>query len=1656
MALLDFNDFNMADASPAYANLLGTGRTVQDKEARAYSRLQEKLAKFSPDIITGIDDADTIMTARLGTTRSSSNPNTSYDAVETPHAAGTIYKDSPQVGAMEGAITNKYKKDIQLAQVSAITGKPVSELTEQDFIDVSNMQTIQKTADLARLEHEAKWTAPYVKGVEQVNLSGHYVDDKGQDVSIPLNIPTRSRNEGVGYYGRPLTEFANANDDFVTRDSEKNLRENAALFKGANYDDVVLKEAPTKEEELGDEFDVGNTAAGFASGFANLSSRGAELVGSSMKSLGEEIAESSKKDVKKHNWDNVEAGILTPYIEKFGKWVGDGLTSMGADIEREQQDWREGGKFDEMVGYDASQVQRYGAKFADNVENGNYIDAVIDLADPIAITAFAQSLPEMIVMANPYGLGAIVAANTNANLNELVKDKPDATAEDKAISVGLSVVGTLIDRLGDKAVLSTSIGKLPGAVKDAVQNKYGKTLLTLGVPVAVFAGKSAFEGATEGVQTIMEGKAKDASKHNLNLTKEEKREALEATGIGAGAGGVPAAGSVALEGAKAVKKAIPEGTGARVRAKAEQGIKKVGEAATKTVDTAKSIKDNLAPGEDAAGGSETISVLNEAEQEFSTLKKEKKIEADKLLGELKGLDESSPRAKEIELGLKGIFDELTEAEKKLDATEAKPTGHTQDVDEGLKTFDEDIVNVTEYLTKPVKDATKAAEMLKSAGLDVDTDKEGKLVGSINTEATRLIEQLVQRKDEIKAADVDNKSPKAIAKMEEQIANLNAATTAQSVTELDAILSEDKIKAPEKVRQVLGSAAATEAQVNAVLESTKDSDEITATDRKLLETKAKLLKTTDEVGAEVMFGGGDKPGIMQWMGMLQTDGMTAAVKEKIDFFVNSQNVKLKAFDDASIAYDEAVDQARADGKSAAEIDKITVPVDHMNPLTKKKDMYYGGAARRKLHQDIKAENVLLKGLQDVANNMSGSTATVDQKQGKEPETKTEQPVTPKEPKTAQMPSDAADLEWTALQYDEDTGKTTRTSGKSNVIEIAGRPVVVRVINGVRVPFYISTGNGGKKGVAAGKWYPFFGLGKDQGWFNKGSEQDINSYYGSPEIKKAAEELDSTVGDIRGTTIPKAGPTGSHIDAINEGLNPTDNGHANTRKDLDSNIADVVARITKKPAEEVVETPTKKYGKYDLVMNPAGGFDVMLDGKKVTGSNRGGLDVARAMADKLDKKEAEEAPTFKTVSDKLQANEELTAEEVIFSRDNAEAIAKFMQANRTDYKEPVAKGTPEAKKTKEEVKQPTKTDPAFEPKIKKTNSQETAPSADKAAREADQEKILKLIENNFEEVVPGSGKWSKAHIATEPKYDSETQGEFFDVVLMAHMSGFGKPNGSIPTDPQVVIKAQDALLRLMLKGDYSPETLAKAIPWLSRDVDVMELSADRKRRATKSAEKNSNGVLQKHYVAQLAEELGELADAITKEQSKDLYDTKGVSGISIKDLIEVQKRVFKVLRFGASRVNKDTGKTNREQMIEAIKDLKLDKLIEFFPAKPVRDDLIRLALKLKVPAKAFVAKVSPKEPAVKSKPEPVVEEVVTEEPVIDEEFMSFDFDEEVDYDPEIFFSEENVIIPEVKEEQAALNMERRSILHSASREAMVQIAKKYPAVRKAATAFIKDCI
>lgn len=172
----------------------------------------------------------------------------------------------------------------------------------------------------------------------------------------------------------------------------------------------------------------------------------------------------------------------------------------------------------------------------------------------------------------------------------------------------------------------------------------------------------------------------------------------------------------------------------------------------------------------------------------------------------------------------------------------------------------------------------------------------------------------------------------------------------------------------------------------------------------------------------------------------------------------------------------------------------------------------------------------------------------------------------------------DIPYGTTTWDESTKSTRQSQGKSKIIDIAGRKVIVLNVGGFNIPFYLSTGSGGKKTVPAGKWYPFFGISEDGNWLNKLHEEDINNYYGSDALRQICQALDNLYGDIRSdNSIPKVAPSQISLSlaVINKDITPTENELPDTAKIVEANVAKVKQALenykptTSKPTATVTE-------------------------------------------------------------------------------------------------------------------------------------------------------------------------------------------------------------------------------------------------------------------------------------------------------------------------------------------------------------------------------------------------------------------------------------------------------------------------------------------------------
>ena len=208
---------------------------------------------FTDDVLLGMNDADSLITKNAGgNTREALGPNDyGYDAVEIAHPTEDGFTKP-----IDEVANNPWKAK-QADLVAKITGKSVDELTNQDYIDVGNMQQIQKLADLVREPGEERWIAPFVPNVEQTNLTGHYKDENGKPIDIPLNIPIKSKYVGQGKY-RPLYSFGNKAGENVTKMHYNDPKMNANYQGDEQLTEADRLLATLREKESSGQYNVVN------------------------------------------------------------------------------------------------------------------------------------------------------------------------------------------------------------------------------------------------------------------------------------------------------------------------------------------------------------------------------------------------------------------------------------------------------------------------------------------------------------------------------------------------------------------------------------------------------------------------------------------------------------------------------------------------------------------------------------------------------------------------------------------------------------------------------------------------------------------------------------------------------------------------------------------------------------------------------------------------------------------------------------------------------------------------------------------------------------------------------------------------------------------------------------------------------------------------------------------------------------------------------------------------------------------------------------------------------------------------------------------------------------------------------------------------------
>ena len=584
-----------ADTAVGLSDSINTD-LLQSKSERLNKALQDKVAKlgmfktdstYTPDVLLGMNDADSPVTQNLQNAREINPLPGRYDAVEIRHG-NHPYDMQGVANKQENDYTKaQYPMKMQREQVARIFNKPVELVTEQDMLDVGNQQQIQKLADLARVDGEEQWIAPLIQNSVQTNLTGNYKDEFGNQVNVPLNIPITSKEfEDVGK--RSGAAFGNYAGEAVTANAAIDPLQNA--FAGpaqsgdlGQYISQLAKESPN-------EGGLGNAAAGFGymlgEGVINTLDLVPEVA---QYAYGNMVGDGKKWSDSKGLYDEKEA-------KQFKEWTGYNdqiLSTLGQEASLAAKNAVEKGDYwglAELVGKAVTTPELAGTSLGfvgGMILPGTAGKRVVDVATGVNKAAKAIMAADttgkltkaeaMVQAGNDAGVGykiaSVLAGNTGyvAGAEGFARDAEALYQETyneempTAQRIALRPIGLLWAKMDASIAKALVLGKDPvaKAVPELIKalpdqmkaTLIGKVAVMSGVTAARAAGAFGLEALTEGVQTSMEqvaGKYKEGTVGVGDVLESSKYDIAGGALLG-GAGGLQfAAPTTAMDVAKGI------------------------------------------------------------------------------------------------------------------------------------------------------------------------------------------------------------------------------------------------------------------------------------------------------------------------------------------------------------------------------------------------------------------------------------------------------------------------------------------------------------------------------------------------------------------------------------------------------------------------------------------------------------------------------------------------------------------------------------------------------------------------------------------------------------------------------------------------------------------------------------------------------------------------------------------------------------------------------------------------------------------------------------------------------------------------------------------------------------------------------------------------
>lgn len=656
---------------------------------------QRDLAGYEDVTIVGLEDADTAKLADGRTVRLST-PLTRYDAAEISHPEeeGFFNKFKSAIG-LGNTSKSDYAEEQQKRQVAMVLGKQPTAVTDQDIIDVGNMQQIQMLSDLIREQGQERWEAPLVKGVAQT------------DLNQGLNIKAKLRTDSTDEYGRVLGSFVNPNTGIdVVKQHAEDPRLNAFSPEALNYGYVRDKDG-VRRDTLDKDGYLMNLVDAAQFGLGSATARVGDAVGDLLSRTAKEVYKALPGDATE---------------EQASLAIGKALQGVGYD---EKGNFTALDKFKnpETYGYDNHRVNDYVEKLT-----GTLNDPKATLADKALVMfeglihgpeVLTSSTGDMLLgMTGVPGLALMAAGQANEVLAQRAKNKgtTDLDVSDYGISLASGVIYSAVNMLTKGNV---GLADAKKTILEAAKHMDGPAL-------AAVTTKLTKDGFGEGLEEIFQGVTGVLGEKLLTPKEDEiltKKTALDlaAQGVLGFSGGVTGAvvgevkpgeiASAVMEKATELRTKQPE----KEQQKAEEEIIS-GDAVTEVYMKAADVFD-LTDNPDTPLDTKINSLRELEEQAYRIDENDKgrqdllnniKIEKSKIASQLENTDDVSSYTKV--LGSKQGFLDLMD-----DVMEGTNNAPSEKLDTNLKKIAESFGITDEQFAKIKKDyATVEVEATQSS------------------------------------------------------------------------------------------------------------------------------------------------------------------------------------------------------------------------------------------------------------------------------------------------------------------------------------------------------------------------------------------------------------------------------------------------------------------------------------------------------------------------------------------------------------------------------------------------------------------------------------------------------------------------------------------------------------------------------------------------------------------------------------------------------------------------------------------------------------------------------------------------------------------------------------------------------------------------------